>query len=98
MGETGRVEMAPKATLIFTPSLGRETKVHSGRGKVTKPESKSSYSNSYAGDAEVFNCLELTKAFKNEVILTFATYFQVAWQKKKCVCVHVCIEREQKQI
>lgn len=67
MGETGRVEMAPKATLIFTTSLGRETKVHSGRGKVTKPESKSSYSNSYAGDAEVFNCLELTKPFKNRV-------------------------------
>ena len=37
-------------------------------------------------------------AIRNEVMLTFATYFQVAWQKKKCVCVHVCIERKQKQI
>lgn len=70
-GETGRVEMAPKAlldaTLIFTPSVGGERKVHSGRGKITKPESKSSYSNSYASDADMFNCLELTKPFKNRV-------------------------------
>lgn len=43
MGERERVEMAPKAlldaTLIFTPSLGRGRKFHSGRGKVAKPES-----------------------------------------------------------